>query len=206
MQKLARTHGTSMFMVAHAAVAALLSRLGAGTDIPIGSPIAGRTDDALNDLIGFFVNTLVLRTDLSGNPSFTDLLARVRETNLTAYQHQDIPFEQLVETLNPTRSLARHPLFQTMLTYNSADRSAELTTPGLEVQSVDFDINTSRVDLSFSLTEVQADEKSTVLQGSVEYSTDLFDVESINALISGLRHVLTQVVAQPSRSLASIDV
>ncbi|SHN36337.1 condensation domain-containing protein, partial [Streptomyces yunnanensis] len=203
---LAGKSGATVFMVLQAAMAALLHRLGAGEDIPLGSGVAGRTDDALNDLVGFFVNTLVLRTDVSGDPSFAELLGRVRETSLAAYEHQDVPFEHLVEVLNPQRSASHHPLFQVALVLqNAPDGSFEL--PGLEVSFESAATGTSRFDLMFSLTEQHdATGAPAGVQTLVEYSTDVFDRVTVEALVARLVRVLEQVVNDVSLPLSALDV
>ncbi|GKQ36017.1 non-ribosomal peptide synthetase [Streptomyces sp. A012304] len=206
LKRLARETGASMFMVVHAAVAALLHRLGAGDDIPLGSPIAGRSDEALDDLVGFFVNTLVLRTDLSGDPSFTELLARVRETDLAAFSHADVPFESVVEKLNPTRSLSRNPLFQVMVGYH-ARTGDELELAGLQVEYVPFRIRSAKFDLVFSFTEhTEADGGAGSLVCRLEFATELFDHETAERLGERLRTLVAALVAAPERPVSQAEI
>ena len=203
---LAHQGGASLFMVLQAGLAALLSRLGAGTDLTVGSPIAGRTDAALDDMVGFFVNTLVLRTDTSGDPTFAELLARVREAALGAYAHQDVPFEYLVEVLNPTRSLAHHPLFQVMLALQNAPQG-DFELPGLQVSAFWVPTNTAKFDLSFSLSERRGSDGGIEgLDGEVEYATDLFDAATVEAIAARLVRLLEAVVEDPHQRLSGIDL
>ncbi|MFH8370222.1 amino acid adenylation domain-containing protein [Streptomyces sp. NPDC018031] len=206
VRELARGGGATVFMVLHAALAAVLTRTGAGTDIPLGSPIAGRTDDGLSDLVGFFVNTLVIRTDTAGDPAFADLLARVRETSLTAYTHQDIPFETVVEQLSPTRSTARHPLFQIMLALqNGTDTSVEL--PGLRTTWADASPGASRTDMTVSLAETfTADGEPDGITGFVEYATDLYEPRTVRAFLTRWVRLLRAVCADPTVRIGAVDV
>jgi nonribosomal peptide synthetase DhbF len=203
---LARCGGASLFMVLQAGLAALLSRLGAGADIAVGSPIAGRTDQALDDLVGFFVNTLVLRTDTSGDPSFRQLLARVRETALAAYAHQDVPFEHLVEVFKPTRSLAHHPLFQVMLALQNTPE-ADFEMAGLDTSFVPASTATAKLDLGFSLSERRgSDGAPDGLHGFVEYASDLFDAGTVETIFARWVRLLEAVVADPDRPISRIDI
>nr|WP_052478487.1 non-ribosomal peptide synthetase [Kibdelosporangium sp. MJ126-NF4]CEL18507.1 Siderophore biosynthesis non-ribosomal peptide synthetase modules @ Bacillibactin synthetase component F [Kibdelosporangium sp. MJ126-NF4]CTQ97991.1 Siderophore biosynthesis non-ribosomal peptide synthetase modules @ Bacillibactin synthetase component F (EC 2.7.7.-) [Kibdelosporangium sp. MJ126-NF4] len=200
IRALAANSSASPFMVLHTALAALLTRLGAGDDIPIGSPIAGRTDTALGDLVGFFVNTLVLRVNTAGNPSFAQLLAQVTDTDLAAYAHQDAPFERIVETVNPVRSLAHHPLFQVSLAFqNTGDTALEL--PGLTVDEHDLAVSTAKYDLSFMLTEHEHG-----IDGFLGYDTDLFDRQTAQAFADRLVRLLDAAVTDPSAPIADLDI
>ncbi|QLE70304.1 amino acid adenylation domain-containing protein [Streptomyces rectiverticillatus] len=206
LARLARRGGATVFMVVHAALAALLTRLGAGTDIPIGTPIAGRTDDALDGLVGFFVNTLVLRADTSGDPAFADLLARVRETDLDAYLHQDLPFEHLVEVLNPARSLARHPLFQVMLAFQNT-LEEQVSLPGLEVRPHTVSVTTAKFDFALSLREHRTRQgESGGITGAVHYATDLFDRNTVMRMVQCFIDLLTAVTAHPDRPLSKVEL
>ena len=193
-------------MVLQAGLSALLTRLGAGSDIAIGSPIAGRTDSALDDLVGFFVNTLVLRTDTSGAPSFRELVGRVRASNLAAYSHQELPFERLVEVLNPARSLSRHPLFQVMLVLqNNAELRPELL--GLEAGFEAVSTASAKFDLSLSLAERRGfDGTPAGIEGALEYASDLFDRSSVEAIAGRLVRLLEGAVADPDRAIGRLDI
>ncbi|MEN2421893.1 amino acid adenylation domain-containing protein [Streptomyces rimosus] len=206
LHALAGETGTSLYMVLQAGLATLFTRLGAGTDIPLGSPVAGRTDQALDDHIGFFVNTLVLRTDTSGDPTFRELLQRVRNTALTGWAHQDLPFEQLVEALNPVRSAARNSLFQTMLTLDNAPEG-EFTLGGHPAHTEPVHVDASRFDMSVFLTERRgAHGERPGMDGAIEFSTDLFDRGTVEALAARLVALLDAVTADPDQSLAHLDV
>ncbi|MFJ4978448.1 amino acid adenylation domain-containing protein [Streptomyces coeruleorubidus] len=199
---IARQGGATEFMVLQAAFAALLTRLGAGTDIPVGTSVAGRTDDALGDLVGFFVNSLVLRTDTAGDPDFAELLARVRESDLAAYSHQDVPFEQVVDALNPPRSLARHPLFQVLLTLQNND-DAPLVLPGLTVRPAFVESGRIKVDLALQLLEWPEDGS---MRGLLGYSTDLFTRATAEAIAESFVRLLRAVAADPHVRLSGLDV
>lgn len=203
---LARETKVSLFMLLQAATATLLSKQCASTDIPLGSPIAGRTDSALDDQIGFFVNTLVLRTDTSGNPRFCDLLQRVKQANLEAYTYQDTPFEYLVDVLNPLRTTNYHPMFQVMLVLQN-NVAPDLIWPDLKVSLEATITRTSKFDLTIEFSEEMAPHGATGgLRGEIEYATDLYNRPTIEAFVRYLVRILEQVVTDPSQTLASINI
>ncbi|MBX7266433.1 amino acid adenylation domain-containing protein [Micromonospora sp. Llam7] len=198
--KIAALHGATAPMVAQAGLAVLLHHLGAGNDLTIGSPIEGRADEQLDDLIGFFANTWVLRVDLSGNPAFEDLLGQVRDRALAAYDNQDVPFERLVELLSPDRTTAYQPLFQVMLAWQFEWAQVEL--PGLRVTPVPAGTGTAKFDLFFNIVPAP----SGGAYGRLEYATELFDPATAEHLVDRYLRVLRAVVADPAARLAAVDV
>ncbi|MGV0042250.1 amino acid adenylation domain-containing protein, partial [Mycobacterium colombiense] len=206
VRAVARAHNATEFMVMQAALAVLLGRLGASSDVAVGFPIAGRSDPALDDVVGFFVNTLVLRVDLGGDPSVAELLDRVRQRSLAAYEHQDVPFEVLVERLNPARSLAYHPLVQVMLAWQGNDPT-QLNLGGLQVTAEPVQTHTARMDLTFSMSARWGEDGGPAgIGGTVEFRTDVFDADTIRTLTERLRRVLVAMTEDPRRRLSSIDV
>jgi amino acid adenylation domain-containing protein len=201
LAELATAQGCSLFMAALGAFTIVLSRWSGLDDIAVGSPIAGRNRAEAEGLIGFFVNTLVLRTDTSGDPTFTELLARVREVALGAYAHQDLPFERLVEELAPERDLARNPLFELSFVFqNFQEGSWDL--PGADVEPVDVETRTSKFDLLLAIAE-QSDGG---LDGEITFATELFDESTVRRLAEHVTRVIEQVTAHPGRPIGQIDL
>jgi pristinamycin I synthase-3/4 len=204
LARLAQRTGTSLFMVFHAALAATLTRLGAGHDIPLAAPTAGRSEEALDDLVGFFINTLVLRVDTSGDPTFEELLTRVRDVVLGAFSNQDVPFDRLVEELNPQRSLARQALFQIVL--NVVEKGETLRLPGVECtdQPVRFPI--VRFDMWLGLTESKSRKGDCLgVSGELLYSTELFERGTMQNLAEKFAALLRTAANKPDLPLASMN-
>ncbi|MEE3065264.1 MAG: amino acid adenylation domain-containing protein, partial [Actinomycetota bacterium] len=208
----AQQYNATSFMVLQAALAVVLAKISASTDVAVGFSIAGRRDPALDELVGFFVNTLVLRVDLAGDPTVAELLAQVQQRSLAAYEHQDVPFEVLVERLNPTRSMAHQPLVQVMLAWQNLpgqdnDPTAGLALGDLQITAMPVDTRTARMDLAFSLGErwSPAGEPAGI-GGIVEFRTDVFDAASIETLLTRWERTVAAFTADPTRRLSSIDL
>ncbi|HEX8354760.1 MAG TPA: condensation domain-containing protein, partial [Pyrinomonadaceae bacterium] len=200
LKTFSRREGVTLFMTLLAAFNALLHRYTGQEDVVIGAPIAGRTRREVEGLVGFFVNTLALRTDLSGRPTFRELLGRVRAATLGAYAHQELPFERLVEELQPERDLSRNPLFQVMFSLQNAPLE-EFALPGLRVAPVEIGNDATRFDLEFHLWEGGG-----ALSGSLIYSTELFDAATVEQLLGHFRNLLEGVVADPDTRLPDLPL
>ncbi|MGZ3460593.1 MAG: condensation domain-containing protein, partial [Archangium sp.] len=200
LKALAQREGVTPFMLLLAAFQVLLHRHSGEEDISIGTPIAGRSRPETQGLIGLFVNTLVLRTHLGGNPSFLQLLQRVRDTTLGAYAHQDVPFEKLVEEVRPQRHLSHSPLFQVMLVLQP-DPLPGFSLPGLTLSHVELESRTAKFDLTLSLSE-----SAQGLAGTLEYATDLFEPPTMARLVGHLLLLLEGVLARPEQRLSELPL
>jgi amino acid adenylation domain-containing protein len=203
---IARQHNCTVFMVVQAALSGLLSRMGAGTDIPLGSVTAGRTEEALDDVVGFFVNTLVLRADLSGDPSFTELLGRIRDVDLQAYAHQDLPFDLLVEELNPPRSAGGSPFFQVMLAFETKVVQ-ELDFGAVTVEQPTVDVPAAKADLNLQLAEhVDASGAPRGISGVLEYATEVFRRATAEMLADRLLRFLEAAAEAPDLPISRLSL
>jgi amino acid adenylation domain-containing protein len=200
LEALSYREGVTLFMTLLAAFQTLLYRYTQQEDIAVGSPIANRNRSEIEGLIGFFVNSLVLRTDLSGNPTFQELLNRVREVTLGGYAHQDLPFEKLVEELHPERDLSHHPLFQVVFSLQNTPIEA-LELPGLKLSLFEFDSKTAKFDLEFHLWQ-----DLETLKGQVVYSTDLFDDTTITRMVGHFQTLLESIVVNSKQRLSDLPL
>jgi amino acid adenylation domain-containing protein len=201
LKKLAQAHDTTLFTVLLAAWSTVLARLSGQKDIVIGTPVANRMHAEIEPLVGFFVNTLALRVRLDEAESVTDLLAHVKAMTSVAFAHQDVPFEQVVEAVNPQRNLGQNPLFQVMLALNNTPQNGELKLPGLHVTTLDGQYGTTHFDMSLSL-----EENETGLHGSLVYATSLFDVTTVERHRDYLLCLLAAMVSNANQPIARIDL
>ncbi|MCA1634317.1 MAG: condensation domain-containing protein, partial [Acidobacteria bacterium] len=200
LRELSRAEGVTLYMVLLAGFQILLSRYSGQEDVVVGSPIAGRTRAELEPLIGFFVNTLVLRTDLSGEPTVREVLRRVREVSLGGYGHQDVPFEQLVEELGVERDLSRNPLFQVMFALQNATPETFIRS-GLNISIVNIERPIAAFDLSLLLKDTTPG-----MECMLEYSTDLFESETIQRMMTHFQRVLEWMVGNPRQKLSDLSL
>ncbi|WP_156517310.1 non-ribosomal peptide synthetase, partial [Rhodococcus sp. EPR-279] len=206
LEKLGREHSATTFMVVHAALAVLLAKLAAADDISIGTPVAGRGDAALDDVVGMFVNTLVLRTEVDPRASFDDLLREIREVDLAAFSHAEVPFERLVDVLAPVRSQARHPLFQVMLTFQNLDRTS-VELPGLTIAAVDYEADLAKFDLQVTLWDsAPAGSEPAGLTVALTYAADLFEKSTMDRFGERFVRVLRAITAAPAAAVGDIDL
>ncbi|NEW43749.1 non-ribosomal peptide synthetase [Nocardia cyriacigeorgica] len=206
LTRLAHQHNSTLFMVVHAALAALLARLSGTRDIAIGTPVAGRGEAALDDLIGMFVNTLVLRSEVDPGASFDELLAAVRRTDVEAFGHADVPFERLVELLDPVRSASRHPLFQVMLTFQNLAQT-ELELPGLKVAGVDLAVPLAKFDLQLALAEnIDRHGAPQGISAAFTYATDLFDAATVQDFADRFGRILAAAATDSTAIIGDVDV
>src|SRR5262249_40222723 len=200
LRALSREEGTTLFMTLLAAFQALLSRYTGQEDVVVGTPVANRVSEEVEELIGFFVNTLALRTDLSGEPTFKELVRRVREVALGAYAHQDVPFEKLVEELQPERDLSRNPLFQVMfILQNASDQRLEL--PGLRLSPYQSSSAASQFDMTMIVAETAQG-----FVAALEYQADLFDDASIRRMLSHFSILLKVITTDPGARLSDLPL
>ncbi|QHE68025.1 non-ribosomal peptide synthetase [Rhodococcus sp. WAY2] len=203
---LASAHQSTLFMVAHAALAAFLARMSGSEDIAIGTPVAGRGEAALDDMVGMFVNTVVLRTVIRSASTFAELLEQVRVVDLGAYAHAEVPFEKVVEALDPPRSTAHSPLFQVLLEFQNVEQS-DLSLPGVEVTGIDLGATIARFDLQLTVSEEYDDEGSpSGIRAAFSYATDLFDADTVAELADRFVRMLDAVVDHPSVRLGNLDI
>jgi amino acid adenylation domain-containing protein/non-ribosomal peptide synthase protein (TIGR01720 family) len=200
LKSLSQQQGSTLFMTLLTAFKTLLHRYTGSNDIVIGSPIANRNHSQIEGLIGFFANTLVLRTNLEGNPSFQELLHRVKEVALGAYTHQDTPFELLVEKIQPQRDLSHTPLFQVMFVLQNAQNS-EVELPGLTLSTLESDSGTAKFDLTLNMRETEEG-----LVGTIEYSIDLFEPQTIQRMAGHLQMLLGGIIANPEQQLSELPL